>query len=156
MSTDGSGTGRRLGLLRVAFDQAGSAVLAAVAPAHPALRPAHLSIFRFDGIDGATTAQLAAHAGMTKQSMHELVGHLERHGYLRREPDPADARGRRLRLTPAGRALEHAVHAAIADVLADWLRRLGQDRFDTLWSILREVTGDTRPLPDLAALRRRR
>jgi len=40
--------GRRLGLLRVALDQALAAVLARVGPAHPALRPAHLQIFRFD------------------------------------------------------------------------------------------------------------
>ena len=76
--------GRRLGLLRVALDQALAAVLARVGPSHPALRPAHLQIFRFDGIEGATAAELAFHAGMTKQSMHELVTHLERNGYLTR------------------------------------------------------------------------
>ena len=153
MSTDGSPTGRRIGLLRVAFDQALSTVLAEVAPAHPALRQAHLQIFRFDGVEGSTTVQLAAHAGMTKQSMHETVSHLEQHGYLTREPDPRDARGRLVRLTPAGRALERDVHTAIAGVLESWRERLGAERFDTLWSILREVTGDARPLPGLAEIR---
>jgi DNA-binding MarR family transcriptional regulator len=155
MSTE-QGTGRRLGLLRVAGDQALDAVLAEVRPAHPELRQAHLLIFRFDGIEGATTAALAAHAGMTKQSMHELVTHLERHGYLVREADPADTRARLLRLTPAGRALERDVHRAIATVLRSWQERLGPERFDALWSILRELTGDSRPLPDLAELRIRR
>ena len=79
-------TGRRLGLLRVALDQALAAVLAQVSPSHPPLRPAHLLIFRFGGIEGATTAELAAHAGMTKQSMHELVTHLERHGSTATSP----------------------------------------------------------------------
>ena len=153
MSTEGSPTGRRFGMLRVAGEQALAAVLARVGPAHPALRQAHLQIFRFDGIEGSTTAQLAAHAGMTKQSMHETVTHLERHGYLIREPDPDDARGRLVRLTPAGRALERDVHTAIADVLESWRDRLGQDRFDLLWSILQEVTGEGRPLPDLAEIR---
>jgi DNA-binding MarR family transcriptional regulator len=153
MSTES--TGRRLGLLRVAFDQAGAAVLAEVASAHPALRQAHLQIFRFDGLEGSTTAQLAAHAGMTKQSMHETVSHLERHGYLVREPDPQDARGRLVRLTPAGRALETDAHTAIADVLETWRDRLGPERFDALWAILQDVTGDSRPLPGLAEIRRR-
>lgn len=148
-------TGRRLGLLRVALDQAGDAVIHEVGPAHPALRPAHVQIFRFDGIEGASTAELAAHAGMTKQSMHELVTHLERHGYLTRQRDPDDSRTLRLRLTPAGRALERDVHLAIGRVLEAWRARLGKDRFDTLWSILREITGEDGALPDLAEIRRR-
>lgn len=150
MSTPGSPPGRRLGLLRVALDQALAAVLAQVGPAHPALRMAHLQIFRFAGIDGATSAELAAHAGMTKQSMHELVVHLEREGYLTREPSPADTRAKLLRLTPSGRELEHDVHQAIGNVLQDWRDRLGAERFDALWEILRDITGEHHPPPDLA------
>ncbi|BCB75983.1 hypothetical protein GCM10022251_55650 [Phytohabitans flavus] len=149
-------TGRRLGLLRVALDQALDAVLADVGPAHPALRRAHLLIFRFDGIEGSTSAELAAHAGMTKQSMHELVTHLERHGYLRRGPDPGDTRSRPLHLTPAGRALEREVHAAIAGVLESWRDQVGEARFDALWETLQEITGECAPLVDLAELRSRR
>jgi DNA-binding MarR family transcriptional regulator len=148
-------TGRRFGLLRVAWDQALEAVLARVAPAHPELRPAHLYLFRLDGVDGATTAELAAHAGMTKQSMHELVTHLERLGYLTRQGDPGSARTRPLRLTTAGRALEDEVHTAIADVLDEWRERLGAEHFDLLWQILQEITGHHEDLPDIAEIRRR-
>jgi DNA-binding MarR family transcriptional regulator len=153
MSTE---TGRRLGLLRVALDQAGATVINEVGPAHPELRPAHLQIFRFDGIDGASTAELAAHAGMTKQSMHELVTHLQQHGYVTRERDPDDSRALRLRLTPAGRTLERDVHLAIGRVLEAWRAKLGRDRFDALWDSLRELTGEDRPPPDLAEIRARR
>ncbi|MGN9908519.1 MarR family winged helix-turn-helix transcriptional regulator [Phytohabitans sp. LJ34] len=149
-------TGRRLGLLRVALDQALDAVLAGVGPAHPALRRAHLLLFRFDGIEGSTTAELAVHAGMTKQSMHELVVHLERHGYLGRGPDAADTRARPLHLTPAGRALERDVHRAIAAVLEGWRDRVGQVRFDALWETLQELTGERGPLPDVAEIGTRR
>jgi DNA-binding MarR family transcriptional regulator len=148
-------TGRRLGLLRVASDQALEAVLALVGPSHPDLRPAHLYLFRFDGVDGATTAELAAHAGMTKQSMHELVTHLERLGYLTRETDPGSARTRPLRLTATGRALERQVHTAIADVLDEWRERLGAERFDLLWQILQDLTGEHGPLPEVAEIRHR-
>ncbi|BCB91343.1 MarR family winged helix-turn-helix transcriptional regulator [Phytohabitans suffuscus] len=149
-------TGRRLGLLRVALDQALDAVLADVAPAHPELRRSHLLIFRFDGIEGSTAAELAAHAGMTKQSMHELVTHLERHGYLRRGPDPGDTRARPLHLTPAGLALERDVHTAIAGVLEAWRDRVGEARFDALWDTLQQITCECAPLVDLADLRARR
>ena len=146
-------TPRYFGLLRLAFDQALTAVLAAVGPRHPELRPAHLQLFRFGGIDGSHTAELAAHAGMTKQSMHELVTHLERHGYLVREADPADPRAKRVRLTAAGRKLEQQIHAAIADLLEDWEARLGSESFDQLWATLQILTGETAELPDRSRIR---
>jgi DNA-binding MarR family transcriptional regulator len=149
-------TGRRLGLLRVAADRALGDVLAQVRSAHPGLRPAHIQLFRLDGVDGATTTELALHAGMTKQSMHEVVTHLERQGYLTREPAPGDARAKVLRLTARGHALERDLHAAIVTVLESWQARLGTERFDALWEILQDVTGEHAPLPDLAELRRRR
>jgi DNA-binding MarR family transcriptional regulator len=148
-------TGRRLGLLRVAMDQALGEVLAEVSPAHPELRPAHIQLFRLGGVEGATTVELAQHAGMTKQSMHELVTHLERNGYLTREPASGDSRAKVVRLTASGRALERDLHAAITTVLESWQARLGKERFDALWETLQEVTGERAPLPPLAELRRR-
>ena len=142
---------RYFGLLRLAFDQALATVLAEVGPRHPSLRPAHLQLFRFGGIDGSHTAELAAHAGMTKQSMHELITHLERHGYLRREV--ADGRARLVRLTASGRRLEGQISNAIAATLDEWEERLGTKRFDALWSTLQELTGASAELPDRGLIR---
>jgi DNA-binding MarR family transcriptional regulator len=152
--SDGAPPGRRLGLLRVATDQALAAVQADVGPRHPALRRAHLLIFRFGTIDGRHTSDLAAHAGMTKQSMHEIVTYLETHGYLRRQPDPTDSRALLVHLTPRGRALERQILSALADVLESWRDRVGVRRFDALWATLRDITGETGDLPELAELRR--
>jgi DNA-binding MarR family transcriptional regulator len=152
--SDGARPGRRLGLLRVATDQALAAVEADVGPRHPALRRAHLLIFRFGTIDGRHTSDLAAHAGMTKQSMHEIVTYLETHGYLRRRPDPTDSRALLVHLTPRGRALERQILSALADVLESWRDRVGVRRFDALWATLQEITGETGHLPELAELRR--
>lgn len=137
--------GRWFGLLRVAFDQAMAAVEAELGSRYPELRPAHLQLFRFGGIDGLHTSELAAHAGITKQSMHELVTHLERHGYLTRTPDPADSRARRVRLTAKGRRLEKDLVRAIDVVRDDWRSRLGEQRLTALWSILQELTGEVTP-----------
>lgn len=146
-------TGRRFGLLRVAFDQALAAILEQVGPRHPDLRPAHVQIFRYGGIDGSNAGELAAHAGMTKQSMHELVTHLERAGYLRRRPDPSDTRVRTVHLTAKGRRLEQELHEAIATLLEDWERRVGKRRFDQLWTTLQELTGEHGELPGPAEIR---
>ena len=55
---------------------------------------------------------IAAQAGMTTQSMGELVDDLVTKGYLRRQEDPADRRAKRIYLTGKGRQAADAGHAA--------------------------------------------
>ncbi len=83
--------------------------------------------------------------------MHELITHLERHGYLKREV--ADGRARLVRLTPSGRKLEGQISNAIAATLDEWEQRLGTERFDALWSTLQELTGSSAELPDRGLIR---
>ncbi|UGT54591.1 MarR family winged helix-turn-helix transcriptional regulator [Nocardia asteroides] len=66
------------------------------------LRPAHYTVFRHLEPTGSRVTALAEAAGMTQQSMGELVTHLERRGYVERRPDPADRRARLVVATAAG------------------------------------------------------
>ncbi|MFD6271675.1 MarR family winged helix-turn-helix transcriptional regulator [Nocardia asteroides] len=68
------------------------------------LRPAHYAVFRQLAPEGSRVTALAEAAGMTQQSMGELVAHLARCGYVERRPDPADGRARLIVATAAGRA----------------------------------------------------
>jgi DNA-binding MarR family transcriptional regulator len=95
-------------------------------------------------------------ARLITRSIARARTHLGRNGYLTREPDPGDTRARLVRLTPYGHALERDVHLAIAEVLESWRDRLGAERFDTLWSVLAEITSETGPPPDLAEIRANR
>ncbi|MEV6219373.1 MarR family winged helix-turn-helix transcriptional regulator [Nocardia sp. NPDC051833] len=90
----------------------------------PELRPAHYAVFRYLEPAGSRVTALAEAAGMTQQSMGELVTHLERCGYVERRPDPADRRARLIVTTAAGgaalalagkhiRRIEAAVAAAL-------------------------------------------
>jgi DNA-binding MarR family transcriptional regulator len=108
-----------------------------------------------ESIHSRRVTELAAWAGMTKQSMHELIGHLERTGYVRREPDPSDSRARLVRLTERGIELERDVVAASSRPHLRWLQQLGEPRFASLWSALEELTGRVDPLPEADDLRRR-
>jgi DNA-binding MarR family transcriptional regulator len=110
-------------------------------------------IFRFGGIHGSRGVDLAAHAGITKQSMHEILLHLERRGYLHRRAHPEHPRARVVELTEAGRALERQVHAAIADVVEGWAERVGEERLATVWSALEAITGEPSAPTDPSALR---
>ncbi|MGW6122039.1 MarR family winged helix-turn-helix transcriptional regulator [Nocardia sp. NPDC055165] len=67
------------------------------------LRPAHYAVFRYLAPEGSRVTVLAEAAGMTQQSMGELVTHLEKCGYVERAPDPADGRARLVVTTTAGR-----------------------------------------------------
>jgi DNA-binding MarR family transcriptional regulator len=86
----------------------------------------------FENIDpgGTRLTVLAARAGMTHQSMGELVGLLEQRGYVERRSDPSDGRVRLVVLTEKGRAAVRLAVKEIAAIEAAWLERVGAAGFD--------------------------
>src|SRR5438094_123670 len=50
------------------------------------LRPVHGSVFQFLKHSGATSSELAARLGVTKQAAGQIVDELERKGYVARQP----------------------------------------------------------------------
>ena len=87
------------------------------------LIPSHgnLLVHLFGG-EALTVTELAQRTGRTKSTISVLAGKLEKAGYLRREPDPADARLLRLRLTKKGEALEDA----FAEITAEMHRKISE------------------------------
>ena len=82
---------------------------------------------------------LAARAGMTKQGMMLLVDDLENRGYVRRVPDPEDARARVVRLTARGRRYVAEFRRALAAVEGRVRRDLGDGRFDAMRAALEDL-----------------
>lgn len=106
---------------------------------HPDLRPMHG--FVMQAIGGGTTAvELGRTLGVSKQAAGKTVEALERIGYVRRTPDPADTRRKIISLTPLGvDALARS--ARIFDTLrARWAAELGEERLKALEADLRRVT----------------
>ena len=101
-------------LLRTAYNAVSAAIYRHVAQAAGAgLRPAHGNALEMLALhDGLRLTDIAAQAGMTPQSMGELVEDLVARGYLRRQEDPADRRAKRIYLTRTGRQAADAGHAA--------------------------------------------
>lgn len=96
-------------------------------------------IFRFAGPDGRKPTEIAATAGMSKQSVNDALGHLERAGYLERTPHPHDGRARVVRLTDKGRRLDAAIWEAGREVERVWRERIGKDRWSTFYEVLDEL-----------------
>ena len=103
-----------------------------VAAGYDDLSAAHVGLWRYPGLDGLRPSQLADLAGITKQSVNDLLGHLERHGYLGRVPDPADGRARVIRLTSKGRRLQQTIYAEAGAAEMRIAEILGPRRFAQL------------------------
>jgi DNA-binding MarR family transcriptional regulator len=73
--------------------------------------------------DGTRLTVIASRAGLTHQSVGEVVSELEQRGYVERVPDPADRRARLVRLTPDGRRLVRAAVTAIDSIEREWTKR---------------------------------
>ncbi|HEX3316869.1 MAG TPA: MarR family transcriptional regulator [Solirubrobacteraceae bacterium] len=127
-------------LLREPF-RAGTAVLHRrfAERGHPDIRAPHGNAMQFLDDDGTRVSVLAERAQMTKQSMAELVGHLERLGYVERVPDPSDRRAKLVRATPRGRELYAIAREVVAEVEAEWTRRLGRAKMRRLRLLLEEL-----------------
>jgi DNA-binding MarR family transcriptional regulator len=102
------------------------------------------------GPAGTRVTELAEQAGVTKQTAGYLVDQLERAGYVRRVPDPSDARARLVRIAERGLAVREVARAAEAEVEAEWTAHLGPRATGQLrraLTRLREVTDPYRDTP---------
>jgi len=105
--------------------------------------PAQARVMQRIGPDGSRLTELAEAAQVTKQTAGFLVDQLERAGYVRRTPDPTDARARLVRIAERGAAAQPVAAAVIADIEAEWRVHLGARRWEQLRDALtrlREIT----------------
>ena len=89
--------------------------------------------------DEQSIAALAAALEVTQQAVSKTVSELERLGYVRRRPDPRDARVRLVSLTDRGRAAVAAAREERAAVEAELRERLGPRRVAAATRVLREA-----------------
>lgn len=106
---------------------------------HPDIRTPHGNVFPFLDTDGTRVSVLAERAQITKQSMAELVIHLESHGYVERIPDPDDRRAKLVRTTPRGEELYAIAREFVAELEGEWTKRLGEEKMRRLRELLEEL-----------------
>lgn len=92
---------------------------------------------------GTRLTDLAEQALVTKQTAGHLVDRLEKAGYVRRVPDPTDARARLVQIAERGQALVTVARRVEAEVEAEWTAYLGEEataQLRTALERLREIT----------------
>lgn len=100
-------------------------------------------VFQRISQDGSRLTDLADQAQMTKQNAGVMVDQLERLGYVRRVPDPADGRARLIVIEERGRRAVEVAKATIDAILSEWQTYLGTRNFTLLHQLLdqlREIT----------------
>jgi DNA-binding MarR family transcriptional regulator len=107
--------------------------------------PAQARVFQRIAPEGSRLTDLAAQAGITKQSAGFLVDQLEHAGYVERVPDPADGRARLVRVAERGVRSVEASRGIVAQVEAEWTAHLGARRMAQLRSILTDLREITDP-----------
>jgi DNA-binding MarR family transcriptional regulator len=106
---------------------------------HPEVRPPHGNLLQYLDAYGTRVSDLAARAQVTKQSMAELVLHLERHGYVERIPDPSDRRAKLVRATGRGEEVFALAREFVAATEAEWTGKLGKRKMGQLRELLIEL-----------------
>jgi DNA-binding MarR family transcriptional regulator len=88
---------------------------------------AHIHITRHLSLEGSRLIDLAETAGMTKQSMGDLVNQCEAWGLVQRIPDGLDARAKRIVFTATGLDWLRAFKQAVAQAEEEFRQEVGAD-----------------------------
>lgn len=100
-------------------------------------RPRHGAVIAFLDAEGTRPVDLARLAGRSKQTMGAIIDELERLGYVRREPDPADRRARLIVPTDRGLRFIEVTDALVAEIERDLAGTLGPDAYAQFLAALR-------------------
>ncbi len=134
------------GLLRLAWQTHRDRLYEQIAADFPDVTRAQFQLIRWPTIDGLRPSELANSVGLSKQAVNDLLGELERNGYVERHPHPGDRRARVVRLTARGQELQRTAHESSRALEAAWASSVGAKRFTALRSTLEDMV--ERGLPD--------
>lgn len=106
------------------------------------VRPAYAAVFmHIDRRSGSRLTELARRSRMSKQGMMQIVDEMEQRGYVRRVPDPDDARAKIVRLTAHGRRYVAEARHVVSVIEGRIRREVGYRQFSTLRRGLESIIG---------------
>lgn len=138
-------------LLRLAYNVLSKEIGAAVAAVAPEQRPSHGNIMeQLQFQDPMRLVDLADAAGITPQSVGELVDQLEAIGHVERRPDPTDRRAKLVYRTEIGKTSGAIAADAVRRIEEQLAEELGHRTLETIRRGLAEiVTSRGQDLPSL-------
>jgi DNA-binding MarR family transcriptional regulator len=111
-------------------------IRAGQARGHTQMRLAHNAVFATLPEQGARTSDMAARAGITKQSMGEVVREMVGLGILEMKEDPDDRRAKLVTYTDAGLAIAREGRRYLQALEREWADRFGEAEFEAAREVL--------------------
>lgn len=106
----------------------------------PEARQAHNAVFATLSVEGSRASDMAARAGITKQSMGEVVRELAGIGLLEMRPDPSDRRAKLVTYTKAGLEAARKGRGHLADLERRFIEEFGAEEYSVARRVLARVT----------------
>ncbi len=111
---------------------------------HPEVKPAHNSVFATLLEEGSRAIDMAARAGITRQSMGEVIREMVDLGILEMRPDPADGRAKLVTYTEHGRRVAGDGYRHLIELEQRFEAEFGAEEY----AIARDVLARIVPLLD--------
>ncbi len=111
-------------------------------------RPVHDFAMRAVAAGADSASDLGRRMSVSKQAAAKTIAVLVDRGYVAREPDPHDARRKRLQVTPRGQEAMRQGELVFDELRRRWEQQIGADELATLEARLTTLVGTGTVRPD--------
>jgi DNA-binding MarR family transcriptional regulator len=106
---------------------------------HPELKPAHNAVLGTLSPEGSRAAEMAVRAGITRQSMGEVIRDLVALGILEMRPDPEDARAKLVTYSEHGRAVAADGYEHLRELETRFAEEFGEEDYAVARNVLSRI-----------------
>lgn len=106
---------------------------------HPHIKPAHNDVFATLPLEGARASDMAARAGITRQSMGEIIRELVDLDLLEMRPDPTDGRAKIVTFSARGLEFTRGGMQHIIDLEQRFAEEFGAEDYETARRVLEGI-----------------
>lgn len=105
------------------------------------VRPVHEFAMRAIAAGAENASELGRRLSVSKQAAAKTIAVLQERGYVARDPDPLDARRRRLQVTPLGLELLRQGETIFDELRDQWKRQIGAAKLESIETQLAALVG---------------
>jgi DNA-binding MarR family transcriptional regulator len=127
-----------------------AAVVKLAAAGYEDVRPVHDFAIRAIAAGADNTSELGRRLSVSKQAAAKTVAILLERGYVAREPDPRDARRKRLKVTRRGSEMLRHAESVFDELRDQWAQQIGPRQLAALEKHLAALVGGSVQQPDTA------
>jgi DNA-binding MarR family transcriptional regulator len=114
-------------------------VRAAHRKGHPEIKHAHNAVFATLQESGSRASDMATRAGITRQSMGEIVREMVDLGFLEMRPDPDDRRAKLVTYTKDGLEFARDGYQHLIDLEKRFAEEFGEEEYEVVRKVLERL-----------------